>query len=174
MTSYLLEPILNYLHRRKQHKSYAHLEWISNNSLQLHRMAHEQLTGKEWAKCAEEIPTTDPKLSLANLDISDPEHPILREGETQKGMAEVAESSTIPADYSSPARGSLHLDSAVNSRARNSTSSSMTTISNWSWTLDVQTAISNVSGQLSAADIEHCDSRRDTMDTVGEQAKSIT
>lgn len=41
-------------------------------------MAHEQLMEQEWTNCTDDIPTTDPDLSLANLDISKPEHPILR------------------------------------------------------------------------------------------------
>ncbi|KAL2274556.1 hypothetical protein FJTKL_03130 [Diaporthe vaccinii] len=64
ITSYILEPLLNWLHRRRQHKSYAHLEWISNNSLQLHRMAHEQLMEQEWAKLHRRRPNYRPRTLL--------------------------------------------------------------------------------------------------------------
>lgn len=47
VTSYILEPLLNYLHKSRKYKSYAHLECTSNTRLQLHRMAHEQPKGHQ-------------------------------------------------------------------------------------------------------------------------------
>jgi hypothetical protein len=139
-------------------------------------MAHEQLMEQEWAKCADDIPTTDPEMFLANLDISDPEHPILRRPEAPKGKTEVVGSSTVPADPSfPPTRGSLHSDSATHLSGRGSTSTTTTSVSDESWTLDARTAIMNVSGQLSAEESEHRGSTGNTMDAAesGGQAEAI-
>ncbi|KAG6356980.1 hypothetical protein INS49_014856 [Diaporthe citri] len=175
ITSYILEPILNRLHKRRQHKSYAHLEWISNNSLQLHRMAHEQLMGQKWANCADDIPTTDPELSLANLDISNPEHPVLRRPEAPKGNTKTVEPRLVAADPSSPTGASLHSDSAVPLSGRSSTSTT-TSASDGSWGHNAQTAIMNVSGQLTIEEADDADATRDTMDSadIGGQAETAS
>lgn len=138
-------------------------------------MAHEQLMGQAWANCADDIPTTDPELPLTNLDISDPEHPILRKQEAPKGNTEAAEPDSVPADSSpSPDGGSSCSDSASLLSERISTSS-FTTVSDGSWTLDVRTAIMNVSGQFSVQESEPSDAGGDTMDAVeaGGQAVAI-
>lgn len=177
ITSYILEPVLGCLHRRRQHKSYAHLEWISNNSLQLHRMAYEQLGGPEWANCTDDIPTTDPELSLASLDISDPSHPILRRPEARKGKTEVVESSTIPANSSSPSPngGSFRSESETHLSGRASRSST-TSDTDESWGLDASTAIMNVSGQSSVEECGHGDARRDMLNSAdtGGQAETTS
>ncbi|KAI0410724.1 hypothetical protein F5X98DRAFT_368625 [Xylaria grammica] len=78
LTSFILEPILACLYngrRKKQH--YANLEWASNTSLQLHRLAHEKLEQGEWSSCVEEIPTTGLDVELAGLDVTDPARPTI-------------------------------------------------------------------------------------------------
>lgn len=132
---------------------------------------------QNWANCTEDIPTTDPELFLANLDISDPEHPILRRPETPKGKTEAVESGPVPvpADSpSSPIGGSLHSDSLADLNRRVSTSSTASATTG-SWTLDVRTAIMNVSSQWSVEEFEHGDARRDTVDATdnGTQAETI-
>ncbi|KAI0395573.1 hypothetical protein F5Y17DRAFT_474277 [Xylariaceae sp. FL0594] len=78
LVSYTIEPVLGCLHKRRSYKPYAHLEWVNNSSLQLHRLAHEEL-GVVWSNCDKEIPLTSaPDEMLANLDITDPKHPTLR------------------------------------------------------------------------------------------------
>ncbi|KAK5627342.1 hypothetical protein RRF57_003057 [Xylaria bambusicola] len=74
--SYSLESIFQCLHRRRKYRQYAHLEWVTNEQLQLHRLAHEPNGDSTWHGCAEEIPTTDPGVQLPPLDISDPDHPV--------------------------------------------------------------------------------------------------
>lgn len=147
VTSYILEPILNWLHKHRQHKSYANLEWISNNSLQLHRMIHEQLMGQDWANCTDDVPITDPETSLVNLDISDPEHPIIRRPQAPEKGAVPVELSTATALASSPIGGSLHSASTADLSGRTS-ASTISSLSDWSWTLNVRSAIMSVSGQL--------------------------
>ncbi|KAI1847553.1 hypothetical protein JX266_006405 [Neoarthrinium moseri] len=75
--SYGLEPVLMLLHRRFKYQQYAQLEWVSDASLQLHRMAHEENGIKTWSRCTDTVPTVEPEIFLANLDITDLEHPIL-------------------------------------------------------------------------------------------------
>ncbi|POS70784.1 hypothetical protein DHEL01_v210824 [Diaporthe helianthi] len=166
-TSYILEPILNYLHKHLLHKSYAHLEWISNNSLQLHRLAQEQLTGQRWDKCADEIPITDPDVPLASLDISDLEHPVLRRpGPPPKVTAQaVGASDALEDSSSSPDGESLREDGATGLNGLESMSS-RTSVSDSSWTLDVRMTLMNVSGQLGLEISELEDVGGDAMDDV--------
>lgn len=81
ITSYVLDPISECLHARYRHKSYQHLEWRSNATLQLHRLAEEQVGCGAWENCTALIPTTTggaDEAALSRLDISDPTHPRLR------------------------------------------------------------------------------------------------
>lgn len=59
---------------------YQNLEWVSNETLQLQRMAHEELGLGSWSgtATASSIPITAPGEQLATLDISDKRHPILK------------------------------------------------------------------------------------------------
>ncbi|OTB01373.1 hypothetical protein M426DRAFT_41238, partial [Hypoxylon sp. CI-4A] len=76
--SYIIEPIMELLYRRRRYKQYAHLEWISNTNLQLQRLAHENLESGNWSQCIKKVPTTEPGVSLASLDLKDPDHPVLK------------------------------------------------------------------------------------------------
>lgn len=131
-------------------------------------MAQEQVLGQKWTNCTEDIPTTDPELFLANLDISDPEHPFLYRPEAPKGKAEAVRSIPVPGDSpSSPMGESLHSDSAAHLSRRSSPpspSSSAVSLMDGSWTLDLQTAIMNVSSQWSFEEIEHSDARGGTVE----------
>jgi hypothetical protein len=135
-------------------------------------MAHEQLDGQAWANCTDDIPTTDPEFPLANLDISDPEHPILRKPEAPKAQTEAVEPSPSPANPpSSPGGSSSHADSASHLSGRTSTSS-ISSLSDGSWTLDVQSAMMRVSRQISVSSGEDGDGSRYVMRATesGEQA----
>ncbi|KAI0454116.1 hypothetical protein F5B21DRAFT_525186 [Xylaria acuta] len=76
LTSYLLEPVSSWLHKRKYHQ-YAHLEWITNATLQLQRLAHEEIRSGTWSECTETVPVTKANEFLGCLDITDLTHPIL-------------------------------------------------------------------------------------------------
>lgn len=172
VTSYILEPLLSYLHKGRKYKSYAHLEWTSNTSLQLHRMAHEQLEGRKWAHCTEHIPTTDPETPLASLDISDPTHPILRRPEEPEGKAEAVEPGPGPAESSSPDGGSLHsgsgghLSRPTSHLSGRTSESSTASGTGGSPSIDVQTPTVNVNGQLSSEESEHGDGRGEGMNVA--------
>ncbi|KAI1736545.1 hypothetical protein F4680DRAFT_468988 [Xylaria scruposa] len=86
VVSYSLEPIFECLHRRRKYKHYTHLEWVTNEHLQLHRLAHELVGDNAWYGCDNEVPTTDPGIQLPALDISDLKHPILRRTREKEPM----------------------------------------------------------------------------------------
>ncbi len=64
-------------HVTNRKTSYRHLEWATNNTLQLQRLAHEELGFGTWHGAVKECPRTAPGDRLAVLDISDLDHPKL-------------------------------------------------------------------------------------------------
>ncbi|KAK7934598.1 hypothetical protein PG985_000093 [Apiospora marii] len=79
--SYVLDPLFECLHARYRHKSYQHLEWRSNATLQIHRLAEEQVGFSTWENCTALVPTTTGGADdavMSRLDITDPTHPKLR------------------------------------------------------------------------------------------------
>ncbi|KAL1614534.1 hypothetical protein SLS54_009708 [Diplodia seriata] len=76
--SYTVEPLLGWLQRRRNWDSYARLEWITNETLQLQRLAHEEAGLETWEGCADNVPVTRHGERLAVLDLHDPEHPRLK------------------------------------------------------------------------------------------------
>ncbi|KAI3321228.1 hypothetical protein HD806DRAFT_537414 [Xylariaceae sp. AK1471] len=80
LASYLLEPVSAWLHKRK-YSQYAHLEWTTNATLQLQRLAHEEIRVGTWSECTDTIPVTKANELLGRLDITDLTHPVLRRPE---------------------------------------------------------------------------------------------
>lgn len=101
LLSFIAEPILAYhissssshwkwRRRRRQDQersqtprscshTYSHYEWVSNETLQLQRLAHEGLGIGTWSGAMKTIPLTEPKEALGVLEFSDnPKHPKLR------------------------------------------------------------------------------------------------
>lgn len=77
--SFILDPILRCLHRRKSYKQYEYLEWCTNDKMQLHRLAHtSKATTERWTKCTSSIPVTESNVLLAGLDISNLKVPKIR------------------------------------------------------------------------------------------------
>ncbi|KAI0856675.1 hypothetical protein F4860DRAFT_396917 [Xylaria cubensis] len=91
LTSYLLEPTSRILYRKWGWNSYAHLEWISLTALQLQRLAHEELGFGTWYNGTEEIPTTETGDLLGCLDISNPDHPVLKSPFKEENSTEESE-----------------------------------------------------------------------------------
>ncbi|KAI0402325.1 hypothetical protein F4802DRAFT_617985 [Xylaria palmicola] len=75
--SYLLEPFFSHLSKRNKSRQYSHLEWVTNEALQLHRLVHEGHSQTTWLRCDQGVPINDAEALLPSLDISDPEHPTL-------------------------------------------------------------------------------------------------
>lgn len=71
------EPLLNLVQRENRAGLYRRLEWVTNETLQLQRMAHEELGLGSWTRAASGIPVTASNECLGVLDISDENHPIL-------------------------------------------------------------------------------------------------
>ncbi|KAF2968840.1 hypothetical protein GQX73_g4747 [Xylaria multiplex] len=109
ITSYLLEPISKLLHKKWDFKTHAHLEWTTNATLQLQRLAHEELGFGTWSKGTEEIPTTAPNDLLGCLDISNIKHPILSPHSAEGNQLdhEIPQSTTIVDHNQSAERLSL-------------------------------------------------------------------
>ncbi|KAI0517479.1 hypothetical protein F5B22DRAFT_603142 [Xylaria bambusicola] len=78
LISYLLQPVSEFLCKRKGYKAFAHLEWTTNSALQLQRLAHEEIGMGTWNKCLDTIPDTRKGELLGSLDTTDLGHPVLR------------------------------------------------------------------------------------------------
>ncbi|KAF2138136.1 uncharacterized protein K452DRAFT_361593 [Aplosporella prunicola CBS 121167] len=75
---YSIAPILGCIQRRRSLDCYTRLEWNTNDTLQLQRLAHEELGLGTWSGAADGIPVTRSGEKLAVLDLTDPHHPKLR------------------------------------------------------------------------------------------------
>ncbi|KAI1260476.1 hypothetical protein F5Y18DRAFT_441828, partial [Xylariaceae sp. FL1019] len=103
LISHCLESASAWLHRKRAYGQFRHLEWTTNATMQLQRLAHEAIGEGEWCKATEDVPTTRENQLLGLLDISNPKHPVLRpDGKTEgpvqddptDGIAENADGST--------------------------------------------------------------------------------
>lgn len=81
LTSYILVPTISYVHETcKLTTSYSDMEWSTNETLQLQRLAHEEDNGEDgiWTNATDAIPITrSPNHVLGTLDATDPSHPRL-------------------------------------------------------------------------------------------------
>jgi hypothetical protein len=77
--AYSLELLAECASRRARRGAYRRLEWSANGTLQLQRLAHEELGyGGAWAGADAFVPVTRPAgAPLAVLDIRDGKHPKL-------------------------------------------------------------------------------------------------
>jgi hypothetical protein len=76
--SYTLESFVEWIQKRKKVSAYKRLEWTTNETLQLQRLAHEELRCGIWIRAAKDNPVTLFGERLALLDIADPKHPVLK------------------------------------------------------------------------------------------------
>ncbi|KAB2568954.1 hypothetical protein DBV05_g12364 [Lasiodiplodia theobromae] len=77
--SYALEPLLNCAQKRwRSLDKYSRLEWCINETLQLQRLAHEELGLGVWQRGVEAVPITEVGARLGMLDLTDLEHPRLK------------------------------------------------------------------------------------------------
>ncbi|KAL9615740.1 MAG: hypothetical protein Q9160_009297 [Pyrenula sp. 1 TL-2023] len=72
------ERIVRFLQKWRKSSIYPRLEWITNESLQLQRLAHEELGAGTWSGGTKIIPTTAKGECLAVLDVSNKKHPCLK------------------------------------------------------------------------------------------------
>ncbi|KAI0423548.1 hypothetical protein F5Y09DRAFT_348744 [Xylaria sp. FL1042] len=90
LISYLLEAVSALLAKRKGYRQHAHLEWNTNTTLQLQRLAHEELGLGTWSRCVDNVPHTIPGELLGLLDISDLKHPVLHPPEKTDNSQETS------------------------------------------------------------------------------------
>ncbi|KAI9786359.1 MAG: hypothetical protein M1816_008020 [Peltula sp. TS41687] len=75
--SLTLEFVVEWIQKRRNVGISQRLEWTTNDTLQLQRLAHEELGFGTRSRTAQGHPVTAPGEQLAPLDISDPNHPKL-------------------------------------------------------------------------------------------------
>ncbi|KAJ2977882.1 hypothetical protein NUW58_g7671 [Xylaria curta] len=127
MISYLLEPISRMLYKKWGYQTFAYLEWNTNTTLQLQRLAHEQLGFGTWSKGADEIPITEAGNLLGCLDISNPDHPVLsppdkyriplEENQSDHETLEDVTSFALVSDGRASSVGSVYTDSSASNVA---------------------------------------------------------
>ncbi|KAK4160457.1 hypothetical protein QBC43DRAFT_359640 [Cladorrhinum sp. PSN259] len=76
--SFSLECTARWVQKRLKRNPYSLLEWYATGTLQLQRMAHEELGVGAWSQGDETIPVSRDNAILASLDISNEKHPVLR------------------------------------------------------------------------------------------------
>ncbi|KAI1264352.1 hypothetical protein F5Y18DRAFT_436738 [Xylariaceae sp. FL1019] len=85
LTSYLLQPVSKFLfvsiavQGSFGYAPHKHLEWTTNATYQLQRLAHEEIGAGTWSHGTNTFPTTKPNELIAALDITDSRHPTLRQ-----------------------------------------------------------------------------------------------
>ncbi|KAI0006574.1 hypothetical protein F4779DRAFT_620499 [Xylariaceae sp. FL0662B] len=72
-----IESIALFFQRRFKRDPFSRLEWAANDTLQLQRLAFEELGIGEWYDCDKDIPVTKKPIEVSALDVSDPKHPRL-------------------------------------------------------------------------------------------------
>ncbi|KAI0101019.1 hypothetical protein GGR51DRAFT_575138 [Nemania sp. FL0031] len=70
-----LEQLAAWIQKRWDNGGHQRLEWITNGSLQLQRLVHEELGIGEWENCDTSMPVTRRLDELATLDLKDRNHP---------------------------------------------------------------------------------------------------
>ncbi|KAI0549781.1 hypothetical protein F4679DRAFT_545541 [Xylaria curta] len=87
--SFAIEPVLSCAQKRWKNREYENLEWISNETLQLQRLAYEESGQGDWSKCLDSIPVTIANQELGPINLSDPEHPMLRRPKSPQSSKEI-------------------------------------------------------------------------------------
>ncbi|KAL9616527.1 MAG: hypothetical protein Q9160_008620 [Pyrenula sp. 1 TL-2023] len=79
VVSNVMEPICTFFIKRRKEKRYKYkrLEWITNETLQLQRLVHEEFGLGTWSGASSSIPVTEKNEKLGTLDISNEDHPIM-------------------------------------------------------------------------------------------------
>ncbi|KAI1269234.1 hypothetical protein F5Y18DRAFT_423478 [Xylariaceae sp. FL1019] len=75
--SLLIEPLFWVLYKNFGYKPYATLEWTTNTTLQLQRLAHEGIGIGTWSRGTEKIPVTRSADLLGVIDMTAMSHPVL-------------------------------------------------------------------------------------------------
>jgi hypothetical protein len=76
---YTLELLAECASKRWRRGTYRRLEWSTNGTLQLQRLAHEEAGWGAWAATTDFVPVAQDGDVLASLDVRDVEHPKLQQ-----------------------------------------------------------------------------------------------
>ncbi|KAI0151786.1 hypothetical protein GGR57DRAFT_513738 [Xylariaceae sp. FL1272] len=77
VTSFSIEPLFWLLYKKCGYNPYATLEWTTNTTLQLQRLAHEGIGLGTWSKGTDKVPVTQADDLLGCLDLTTMSHPVL-------------------------------------------------------------------------------------------------
>lgn len=80
LISYTLETIIVFIEKRRGITKHSLLEWFTDETFQLQRLAHEELGVGTWEGCVgtRAVPVTEKGQLLAVLQFQDPQHPTLK------------------------------------------------------------------------------------------------
>jgi lipoprotein-anchoring transpeptidase ErfK/SrfK len=87
-----LEVCLDLVQTKASKHDRGRLEWKADATLQLHRMAHEQVGSGVWSNATRAVPITRPGELLTSLDIQNKEHPRLASSEIKDTKSKVEDS----------------------------------------------------------------------------------
>lgn len=80
-----IEVLAGVFQRLAKRDQYSRLEWNTNGTLQLQRIAYEELGIGDWAGCDERVPFVPTHIGLPPLDLSDAKHPIIQSPQKSNG-----------------------------------------------------------------------------------------
>ncbi|KAG6359856.1 hypothetical protein INS49_010909 [Diaporthe citri] len=101
IVSYSLEPVQNFLYRRKKIAEYARLEWATTESLQLQRVAYQGIGSGTWAGHFDAVPMTESDELMGDL----PHSYHTGSGSSCTGHAKLSAEKLDPAPISPPSTG---------------------------------------------------------------------
>ncbi|KAJ4295392.1 hypothetical protein N0V90_007404 [Kalmusia sp. IMI 367209] len=99
LISWVLPTIVERVQRRRS--PFKALEWATNGTLQLQRLAHEGLEVGTWQSTCDTYPVTARGELLAVLDVSNAKHPVLRALNSGNKSQATPESTNLPLDSQS-------------------------------------------------------------------------
>ena len=78
LVSIVLEPAVAFYQQHYDNYTYSQLEWVSNGTLQLQRLAQEEHGAGTWSNTTKYVPVCKNEDLLAGLDMRVPNHPRLK------------------------------------------------------------------------------------------------
>ncbi|KAI0189907.1 hypothetical protein F4808DRAFT_453962 [Astrocystis sublimbata] len=88
VASYVIDPIFTCAQKRWKYREHENLEWISNETLQLQRLAYDESGQGGWSNCTNSIPITAPDQKLDALNLSDGDSTDIQETPDAQGAAD--------------------------------------------------------------------------------------
>ncbi|KAK3688995.1 hypothetical protein B0T22DRAFT_427069 [Podospora appendiculata] len=67
ITSYVLEPVLHFVERRRMNNQYKHMEWTANETLHLQNLGFQGLGRGTWSRYTNDVPITEQAVAFESL-----------------------------------------------------------------------------------------------------------